>query len=336
MENTMRKKILLLWYTEEDNFGDVLIYQTVKEKLEASGFMVNYHEVGDKSINIIQEANRNDFLIFAGGGIIERYVPDIIKKFKKNKEKLFIPYGVIGLSIGEFDYEPYKENLECWVENAVFFYSRDSYTANYLNNIAKMQKVICSGDVVLGNQRFYLLKDTTGSRKGINIRDIPYPDIMGEFNWEKLRKIINSINCKIVIPDSHNEILKAKIKFENQKELLEYLKLNRDKKIDLIIEQIQKCDFIIGMRYHVILIAALLGVIPLPIMYCPKVERLAEQLEIKDISSSLFDYESIMKNYEWAERHKDKIRKKMYERIEYMRTEVDQMFEKIICDITQN
>lgn len=318
---------------EDDNFGDVLIYQTVKEKLEVAGLEVRYHEVGDESANIIQEANKNDFLLFAGGGIIERYAPDFLRNFRRNLKELKIPYGVIGVSIGDFDYRDYLEEFQCWVENAIFFYVRDNYTENYLNKLVKKKKVKYSGDVVFGNNFLRRQMKANGLQTGINIRNVPYPDLTGEYNWEKMKSVVAKIGCQIVIPDSHDDILKLGIRFENQNILSEYSELDRNKKTITVIKQIRRCGFIISMRYHVILVAALLGVIPIPIIYCPKVERLAKQLGIDRIASNLFDYESILKCYDLAVNNKEQICETIFEKISFIKMDVDLMFEKVIKEI---
>ena len=123
------KKVLLLWYTINNNFGDVLIYETVKDTLETSGLEVSYIDVGNPCKDIFYEANKHDFLLFAGGGIIERYVPNVIRYFQEDFDELTVPYGVIGLSIGGFDYTKYKDQIGFWVRNAEFFYTRDEYSA---------------------------------------------------------------------------------------------------------------------------------------------------------------------------------------------------------------
>ena len=65
------KKILLLWYMGGDNFGDVLLAHTVSSILQQNGFEVDFHEVGDDGREIFKHANQCDFMLFAGGGIIE-------------------------------------------------------------------------------------------------------------------------------------------------------------------------------------------------------------------------------------------------------------------------
>ena len=49
------------------------------------------------------------------------------------------------------------------------------------------------------------------------------------------------------------------------------------------VTAISQMDYGIAMRYHVVLIAALMGKICIPIDYCPKVSRLAKQLGIDDL-----------------------------------------------------
>src|SRR5699024_765147 len=89
-------------------------------------------EVSSPCEAILKKANENDYLIFAGGGIIERYIPNVIRYFKEDFSLLKVPYGVVGLGVGSFDYSQYKEELKFWIENAKFFYTRDEYTTQRL------------------------------------------------------------------------------------------------------------------------------------------------------------------------------------------------------------
>jgi polysaccharide pyruvyl transferase WcaK-like protein len=165
------KKVLLLWYTINSNFGDVLIYETVKEALETSGMEVSYIDVGKPCREIFCEANKHDFLLFAGGGIIERYVPNVIRYFKEDYEDLTVPYGIIGLSIGGFDYIKYKEQIGFWVQNAEFFYTRDEYSAEYLNRLSSTNKVVEGVDIVWANNQ--IINNVGRMFKGSNVRDVP-------------------------------------------------------------------------------------------------------------------------------------------------------------------
>ena len=62
---------------ENDNFGDTLIAETTSEILKKEGYVVVNHEIGGNPNDIILLSYECDFLLFAGGGIIERYIPPL-------------------------------------------------------------------------------------------------------------------------------------------------------------------------------------------------------------------------------------------------------------------
>jgi len=266
------KKVLLLWYTINDNFGDVLIYETVKTVLEEYNMQTGYMDVGEPCHKVFEEANRYDFLLFAGGGIIERYIPNVIRYFKEDFGELRVPYGIIGLSIGKFDYKEYKETLKFWIEQAEFFYTRDGYSAAHLNELCDTNKVKEGVDIVWGNRLICSNKQSKRSLKGINIRDVPYLDIQNDLDWHKLKKLVERLQIDCTISDESGQNLKVRL--IELEEIVPY-------SVKTTLEQIWNCKFIIAMRYHVILVAAANGIPVIPIAYCPKVMELAKQIGIE-------------------------------------------------------
>ena len=115
------KKILLLWYFEEDNFGDILLYRTTRNFFSDMSIEVISCEVGQPCIEVFEKANQTDFLLFAGGGIIDGGVPNVIRHFKEDYHLLKVPYGVIGLGVADFDYLWCKQQIAFWINNAEFF-----------------------------------------------------------------------------------------------------------------------------------------------------------------------------------------------------------------------
>lgn len=325
----MKKKILLVWYQRGDNFGDVLLYQTTKEYLEDAGYCVESHEVGDSERKIAEHANRCDFMIFAGGGIIERYVPHVIQNIGELIRLLQVPYGVIGLGIGTFDYHEHADAFRCWVERALFFYVRDIATRDYFNLLTGNLKVVFSGDVVFANKR--IVKNTiVGDKVGLNLRDIPYVDIQGEFDWYQLNRILNEIKCSIMIPDCNSQISNLRKKFENLNELENFKSLSQNLKIEKTISAIQKCNIIIAMRFHVVLVSALLGIIPIPILYCPKVRYLTEQLGITDLAIELGEWEQLPRKVDLAYKRMDNYMDILTDRTAALRNNVQTMYRVII------
>lgn len=278
------KSVLLLWYSIDLNYGDYLIYKTVKGYLKEWGVEVHDMDVGLPFWDIARRAKRSDFLWFIGGGIIERGIPNIIRNFRKfhwlSKK---IKYGVTGLSIGEFDYSDKKKSLQYWVNNASFFYSRDTYTALELNRLAESDKVIDGVDVVFGNRELYSMAAGDNGLVGISLRELPYVDLSGEFKWKEWENELHRIlgNDIVGVPDQHDYSKHIDIP------------VAADYKPENVTKLLQQISYTISMRYHVILVAAVMGKISIPIAYCPKVSRLAEQLGISDLELEIHDYKDL-------------------------------------------
>lgn len=285
------KKVLLLWYMENDNFGDTLISDTVKTALQKKNFVVEDAEVGENPNTIIEKANSCDFMLFAGGGIIERYLPPILAKFSQHIDKIHVPYGVIGISVGNFNYDNKSISLGMWVDKSVFFYSRDSRSQKILNKYSKTKKVLCSGDCVFATNRICIHEE--GKNIGINIRDLPYEDINGNLELKQIKEIRKQIRADKLIMDSSDEIKKLFSTAEDRRNYEKFKTEGKLEKAEHIIRDISGCRMIIAMRYHVVLVAALMGIPVIAIKYCPKVETLVEQLEIQDLAIEIGEYEKI-------------------------------------------
>lgn len=291
-----KKKVLVLWYPIGSNFGDFYIHETVKNNLDKWGYSWNSMDVGLPYNQIAKVAKKCDFVWFAGGGIIERGIPDIILQFKKfHKQARNIKYGITGLSIGEFDYSDNKSSLSYWINNASFFYTRDKYSADELNRIIGNQIAYASADVVFASdaEKQYI-NNKNDYDIGINFRDLPYPDLSGEFDWESWTNSISEINGKITgIPDQYD--VSDMVNFNME---VAYSPQNA-------LKAISKCNIVVAMRFHVILFAAKMGKIPIPINYCPKVERLAKQLGIDNLVLGVHDFHDLPAKINEVNNNKD-------------------------------
>ena len=273
-KKSSKRKILVLWYPYKENLGDYYLFKTVCLKAKEWGFCPIGMDVGSPYQKIVNTLKKCDFLWFAGGGIIERGIPNIIENFQQfYLEAKHIQYGVTGISVGEFDYRNKSKELSEWVNNALFFYARDEYSANLLNSIASNNRVCNSADVVFASEYLsnYVPKNITHC-VGINFRKMPYPDLTGELDFNLwINSIKENYTEKIIaIPDEEDLLKKGDFFFEH------YTPQNA-------VTAISQMDYGIAMRYHVVLIAALMGKICIPIDYCPKVSRLAKQLGIDDL-----------------------------------------------------
>lgn len=315
-----KPKALVLWYSVDLNFGDYLIFQTVRKHLESWGFQVESMDVGLPCKIIKKKAKQCNVLWFAGGGIIERGVPDIIQKFpdfyRKSNQ---IMYGVTGLSVGEFDYSDHKNAITYWVRNSAFFYARDSYTVAKLNKMSESNKVIDGVDVVFANTDFDKCSVKDNQNVGINLRDLPYPDLSGEFQyaaWEQMFKRLFSHNM-IGIPDQFNCLCKLNIPFD-----MEY-------QPDKVTKLLQRVSFTVSMRFHVILVAAIMNKVSIPIAYCPKVARLAEQLGIDTLTLGVHDYAKLEQVVDQYLKNENKYKTIIADNVQVLQKKAIKMFEEI-------
>ena len=324
----MMRRVLLLWYMENDNFGDTLISETVRDILNKNDFTVEDIEVGENPQIIIERANKCDFMLFAGGGIIERYLPPILARFSQYVDEILIPYGVIGISVGNFDYDYKSISLGKWVDKSIFFYSRDSRSMKILNRYSETNKVLCSGDCVFASNRICI--NEAGKKIGINIRDLPYEDINGRLEWDQIKKIRESINAHKLIMDSSNEICNLLLSNEDEQNYEEFKIKGKIEKADHIIQDISECRIIVAMRYHVVLVAALMGIPTIAIKYCPKVESLVEQLGIQDIAIKIGEYGNIHPKFNEVMLNYSEYQGIIRENVGKLRRCVLEMFEVVI------
>ena len=315
-KNRQMKKVLLLWYTVGGNFGDVLIYKTVSEYCNNSNILCDFIDVGRPCSEIMQKANKYDFLLFAGGGIIERYVPNVIRYFKEDFDMLKVPYGVIGLSVGRFDYSRYSGEIAFWVENAKFFFTRDAYSAKRLNSICGKKIVVDSTDVVWANERIYFNKIKMEKNIGINVRDVPYLDIQTDIDWKKLECRCKKERISCFIPDESGIELKGleKCFYEEQK----------------VFDQIVKCEFLVAMRYHVILVAAANGIPAIPIAYCNKIKELSSQLGLEKYVLNTNEIDLLPAKIELLRKNLLVEQEQLYANTRKMKKQAKKMLEKIL------
>lgn len=316
-----KKKVLVLWYSVECNFGDYLIHQTVCSFLESWGYEYISMDVGLPYRQIAQKARLCDWIWFAGGGIIERDIPDVIKKFRKFHHIAGrINYGITGLSIGDFCYDTYKVDLSYWVKNSAFFYTRDDYSSFELNRISQSNRAIASVDVVFASKKMLYNYIDAGDTKiiGVNYRDLPYKDLSGEFRFDEWNNEIQELNSEIyIIPDQHD--LNDKMNF---KVFEEYSPM-------AVIKVIEKVEFSISMRYHVILVAAMLGKVSVPICYCPKVRRLAEQLGLQKLQLEVHEYYKLKDVVRYYKENSKELQTVMLNNVNNMRRQADEMFNRV-------
>lgn len=328
-----KKRVLVLWYTADKNFGDYLIFKTVSDHLRDWGYECVDMDVGRPYRAIANAARKCDFVWFAGGGIIERGIPNIIRFFRKFRLfSLGVKYGITGLSIGDFDYQYAKKELRSWVRHSSFFYCRDDYTADYLNSISGSKKAVSSADVVFACDLERMLKECGQEQPeapdegnvsgpfdlGVNFRELPYVDLSGEMNWTAWTDAILKSTANVIgIPDQYDCSGKIRVDYYGQ-----YTPEN-------VLQCIEKCSTVLAMRFHVLLVAARMGKIPIPINYCPKVGRLAGQLGITDLVLGINDCEGLESAMQKIADNEDRYRKTAAEKVACYEAEAAKMFQTV-------
>ncbi|WP_022770310.1 polysaccharide pyruvyl transferase family protein [Butyrivibrio sp. NC2007] len=323
------KKVLLLWYFEEDNFGDILLYRTTRNFLADHNIETIPYEVGQPCMEIFAEANKTDFLLFAGGGIIESGVPNVIRHFKEDYHLLHVPYGIIGLGVSDADYSQYKEQIGFWIENAQFFYVRDEYSQHRLVELTSSNHVLCSADCVFHNREILKYGYSIGNRIGINVRNLPFKNKTGDIDSEVLRTICRECKATIVIPDASEEQWSKLVEIENLELLNRYRFMDRSEKVEAIVNEMRGCEFVIAMRYHVILVAAVLGIMTIPIIYHEKVRSLVDSLELADLSVEINEIDKIPDKLAMLIKEKDIYLEKCVKSVECLRMKADAMYQDI-------
>lgn len=323
------KKVLLLWYFEEDNFGDILLYRTIRDFLADHNIEVVSYEVGQPCMEIFSEANKADFLLFAGGGIIESGVPNVIRYFKEDYHLLHVPYGVIGLGVSDWDYTQYKEQIFFWIENAQFFFVRDEYSKKRLVNLTGSNHVQCSADNVFHNRELLKYGNHIGAKVGINLRNLPFKEKSGDFSSETLRRIHAECHVTCIIPDASEEQWTKIDKVSNMEILNRYRYMDRNERVEAIINELRSCEYVIAMRYHIILVAAMLGIVPIPIIYHEKVRSLVSSLGLDDLAVEISEIDMLPYKLVKAKKEKDYYMKKCKEGIHILRMKSDAMFQVI-------
>ena len=315
-----KPKVLVLWYPVDENLGDYYLFNTVRNYAINWGYEVDDIDVGAPFDKIVEAARDCDWVWFAGGGIIERGIPDLICNFpsflKRTKK---IKYGVTGLSVGDFDYSDRANEISEWVNNAAFFYTRDDYSAELLNSMASSRKVISSVDVVFASGIVEAERLEHTRCVGVSFRPMPYPDLTGEIAWKDWNDAINNnVEGLIIgIPDQFEVSELLDFSYE-----LGYSPQNA-------VKEIMRMDYGIAMRYHVILIAAIMGKICIPIDYCPKVARLAKQLGIEELILHYDQPDQLSKVLRMYKENEDVYKETVKTNVEIMKMKAKKMFENV-------
>ncbi|MEA3313714.1 MAG: polysaccharide pyruvyl transferase CsaB [Caldisericota bacterium] len=330
-------KILLTGYFGFGNAGDEMIFHVMKTKFENKGHCVysfiknpkNMNEFRRNSIKAIYSAiKKSDIVVSGGGGILQdktsskslHYYLFIIKVAKLLHKKV----AVFAQGIGPLNKQINKIAVKKALNRADLITVRDIHSQNILRDIGVTKKINLTSD--LG----FRYKEQ---------RSIPLPfDCFIVYAIGKARKmpplivladvgsyIKKSTGLPIIIlpfyPERDGEVAK------NLSAILESPLI-----IPEYIEQypyiIEKSEFVVGMRYHAILLSALKEKAFVGLSYDPKVRSLMKELEIDGIESyenlSINDFKNVF-NKNFAER--ETIQKKLKTKLTTLKERAEENFD---------
>ncbi len=312
--------VLLVVCLFENNFGDLLIYETVARRLRDAGFQTVTAEISKQLAvsKLIEQANQCDFLFFVGGGVIERSAPEVIRHFDVLHHQLQVPYGVVGLGTGEFDYTVFGDALKAFAERAAFFYTRDKESVRPFETAGVTRLPVASVDVVFANNTLLHL-NRFGDAIQASFRNVPYVDITGDIDWTTWSKALRRIGVTSLIRDCHNAQEQLGIPISNAS----------------ILRQIAESRVIIAMRYHIILLASMMGVLTIPVVYCPKVKRLARQLGIEDYCLGLHDHDKLELAFQQLEANASALRRMIDTRVVDLRIQAEILMQDSVRIVQQ-
>ena len=104
-------------------------------------------------------------------------------------------------------------------------------------------------------------------------------------------------------------------------------------KINFTTICISKCDYILAMRFHVVLVAAMLGVPTIAIKYCPKVTQLVKQLGIEELSINAEEVYLFSEKKKYLDDNREKIEEKLKKNTDVMIKRAKEMYSCVIEEI---
>lgn len=249
-------------------------------------------------INVIRNVIRADFLVIGSGGALSDWNPTstktlffLIKLFKKVLKKPVIMLGVGAGPIERRESKVYFENILKYVDQISL---RDKESYDLLKEIG-LKNIVLTNDVVFDLHPLYLNQYSPKIPK-YNIGIVIAPLILNSNN--KIERYKNSIieyikKCK----KAGYNITLIPFQYEYDIEFLKDISSCTDTEIFEegkkntwgIIDEINKQDIIIGMRFHSVILSLMLNKPVLPIIYHNKVYSVAKEFEILNLSQEVGD-----------------------------------------------
>ncbi|MBO5376512.1 MAG: polysaccharide pyruvyl transferase family protein [Bacilli bacterium] len=301
LEKSNKKKILLVGFYGAPNLGDELMLETLFqyfdfEKVDVTVMLADnpdynsswfpkvkiiHYPKTQSDFNILAQAF--DAVVFGGGAIIDdkhyenkksyrgdlgTIILDLSDRFIVWKKEIY----VLGVSSNDkFLSDEYIERLSNVIKNSTYFSVRDKNSYDIINKYCKginSKSIKIVSDIVFANKNLVEF-----SNKSNEIKEIGIVWITSDDNIDSLKTLISLLkdNYKIhLIPfygyvdfDVNNYSELISLMDDNSNIVLEKLARNMNQ----LVEVFKKCDFLISMRYHGVLVANLLNLPNLSICY---------------------------------------------------------------------
>lgn len=324
---------LLVMVYLDFNLGDDLFIKVLKDRYKDSNIDIITRKPellrafkNDSKINainyseIIKNIKKYDAFIIIGGSIFQDYGNKkayltymlrnlIVKLFKFNNKPTFI----MGCNIGPINTNIGKKIFKYTFENSEFISVRDNESLRLLESINKVKNYNVYPDIVFNLQSNHNEEQEKIKRK-LGISVINYSRKI-EYKNDYIDKIVEISNKYLQLnPESTVNLFGFDSGNENDGIVIDEIinridckfksKINKNMyngDIDLFLKAFQSCDFIIGTRFHSIILALKYNIDFFPIIYSEKTSNLLKDIKFnldskkyEDISS--LDVDNLIKN----------------------------------------
>ncbi len=330
-------KILLTGYFGFGNAGDEMILHVMKKKFREMGYTTgtlakdpeDANEFNRSNIvDILSAIKRSDVVVNGGGGILQDktsikslyYYLFIMKMAKMMHKKV----AVFAQGIGPINKKMDKVILKNILNSVDLITVRDTYSLNTLKNIGIKKPIYLTADLA------FLYKE----EKSISL---PYEHFI-LYTVGRAKRM----PPLIVLADVGNYVKKVtglpiiivpfypKRDREVTKELSEILHspLIIPKDIAQYVYIVEKSTFVIGMRYHSLLLSALKGKAFAGLSYDPKVTSIMQEFGVDGIKDygnlSITDFRKV---FEGNFKNRSIIQKELEGKVMFLKKEAEKNFE---------
>lgn len=273
------KKIGIAGWWGGKNTGDEYIQQCLKKAFE-NDFKVQFIEVPfDINLLNIWKINRLDFLIIGGGGLFTKSPPHPFEIYNLWENRIKVAFGFLGIGVQEVNHN-YQSVIRQLIEKSQFFVVRDSGSYDLLNSISKSSKIIKAPDLSFLFPSCFK-KNCIKDKIGVNLRIWDF-DKERTYNNDEWSKAINDLEgAKKVIPLSFKKNIDDRVAMDNIKGI---------KNNFFIIDLYEDVNIMIGMRLHSLIFAIQNHIPIIGIAYTPKIERLFDEIGIREFCLKVDEY----------------------------------------------